>query len=380
MKQRRRGRGEGSIYQRESDGRWVATIPLESYGGKRRRKTVYGKTEKEVRTKRKVLERAIEKGQDPTVKSTTVKRWLEEWLRDHKEHDGTRETTLRSYRWLIDRHLVPTLGHLRLDKVTPGQIQAVLNEKMQGGLASATVRQMRAVLRVALADAERFGYIASNPAAKVRGPKVPQYRCRVVSPAEVKRLLDATKADRLYALWVLLAALGLRRGEALGLMWADIDLDEGVLRVQRNLQRINGVLQFCDTKSVTSKRVLAMPPGLVKTLNAHRTTQQLERLALGPAWPGTDLVFTSTKGTPLEPRTVNRLWQATRERVGLSGVRLQDLRHATASLLVAQGTHPKVVMEVLGHSQISLTMNTYAHVMPTALHGAAEVVESALFA
>ena len=138
MKERRRGRGEGSIYQRESDGMWVATIPLESYGGKRRRKAVYGKTEKEVRSKRKGLERAIENGQDPTVKSRTVKGWLEEWLRDHKEHDGTRETTLRSYRWLISRHLVPALGHLRLDKVTPSQIQAVLNKKAQEGLAPAT--------------------------------------------------------------------------------------------------------------------------------------------------------------------------------------------------------------------------------------------------
>jgi integrase len=183
------------------------------------------------------------------------------------------------------------------------------------------------------------------------------------------------KGNRLEALYSVALALGLRRGEALGLRWEDVDLEAGTLRVQVALQRRKDSKTLVEPKTEQSRRTLPLPSVLVVALKAHRTRQLEERLAAGPKWRDHGLVFPSTVGTPMEPRNLTRQFKAVLQRAGLPDIRFHDLRHTAASLLVAQGVHPRVVMEILGHSQISLTMNTYTHVLPEAQREATALMD-----
>jgi integrase len=196
---------------------------------------------------------------------------------------------------------------------------------------------------------------------------------------QARTLLTVLDGHRLHALFATTLLLGLRRGEVLALSWSDIDTDHNTIRIRQSLQRLDGSLRLVETKTRASTATLAAPPSLMAILARHRAQQQAERLALGAAWPGLDLVFTSTTGTALEPRNVTREWDRLRDRADLPDLRLHDLRHSCATILTALGVHPRVVMEMLRHSQISMTMDTYAHVAPLLQREAADTLESALF-
>ena len=192
-------------------------------------------------------------------------------------------------------------------------------------------------------------------------------------------LLEVMRGNRLEALYSVALALGLRQGEALGLKWGDIDLDAGILRVRRTAQRIpHHGTQLVETKTARSRRTLVLPPVVITALRAHRARQTLERLAAGPAWVDLDLVFPSRRGTLADGPNITHRFRRLLTKAGLPPMRFHDLRHACASLLLVQGVHPRVVMETLGHSQISLTMNTYSHVLPALQREAADRMESVL--
>ena len=261
-------------------------------------------------------------------------------------------------------HIVPDLGNVVLDQVTPQHVQALINKKLRAGLSPKTVQYMRGVLRTALGQAERWGMVSRNAAALVDGPR--QHR-NVINPLgldEARRLLDAARDDRLGALYSVALAMGLRQGEALGLRWEDVDLEEGVLHVRYQLQRLNGKVQLVEPKTAMSRRTLALPDSIVASLEAHRERQARERHLAGSRWVETGLVFTTPIGTALDGPNVTKRFQRLLARIGLPKRRFHDLRHSCASLLLAQNVAPRVVMEILGHSQISLTMNTYTHVLP----------------
>jgi len=187
---------------------------------------------------------------------------------------------------------------------------------------------------------------------------------RVLSVEDARRLIDAIRGDRLEALWICALTVGLRRGELLGLRWSDVDQEAGVLTVRQTVLRVDGRLVFSEPKTARSRRSVPVPEPALARLRAHRARQAAERLAAGERWRDHGLVFASTVGTPLEPRNVDRAWHAVRAKVGLDWLRLHDLRHACATFLLASGASPRTVMKTLGHSQIALTMNTYAHVLP----------------
>ena len=205
-------------------------------------------------------------------------------------------------------------------------------------------------------------YIA---AAMVSTPRVIRHEVPVLTPANARLLLDAARGDRLEALYSVALALGLRQGEALGLKSTDINLESGVLRVRRASQRVpHQGTQLVETKTERSRRTLVMPPIVINALCAHRGRQAVERLAAGARWVDLDLVFPSERGTLADGPNVTHRFHKLLKRADLPAMRFHDLRHACASLLLVQGVHPRVVMETLGHSQISLTMNTYSHVIP----------------
>jgi integrase len=201
---------------------------------------------------------------------------------------------------------------------------------------------------------------------------------QVLTPEQAGTFLKAIKEDRLQALYMAALSLGLRQGEALGLRWQDVDIDQRTLRINHALQRVDGEVRLVEPKTIRSRRTLPLPESVIQSLRSHRVRQKEERLKAGEHWQEGGFVFTTTIGTPLDPRNVLREYHAALKRTGLPRFRFHDLRHSCASLLLAQGVQPRTVMEILGHSQISLTMNTYAHVMPSMMRDAADAMDKAL--
>jgi integrase len=224
-------------------------------------------------------------------------------------------------------------------------------------------------------EAVRWGLLARNVAALVEGPRVERYAINPLTPDEARKFLDAIKGDRLAALYSVALTMGLRQGEALGLTWDDVDLELGYLRVTRQLQRIHGSPQLVEPKTDRSRRTLAMPPMIGRALQEHRQTQQEERIRARGRWRESRLVFTTPIGTALDGTAVTKDFHRLMERAGLPQRRFRDLRHSCATLLLVQGVSPRVVMDVLGHSQIGLTMNTYSHVIPDLRRDAATRIE-----
>jgi integrase len=368
----KRGNNEGSVYQR-SDGKWCAAVTLSN--GKR--KVLYGRTRQDVARKLTEALQAREQGMPVSLKRQTVGQFLHRWLEDAVK-PNVRPRTYLSYSQLVRLHLRPSLGRVQLAQLAPHDVQAFLNQKGAAGLSPRTVQYIRAVLRRALGQALKWGLVVRNVATLVDPPRVERHEVEPLTTEQAMALLAAARGNRLEALYSVALAIGLRQGEALGLRWVDIDLDAGTLRVRKQLQRIDGTLQLTEPKTDRSRRLIVLPAFAVDSLREHRLRQLQERLLAGTRWQDHGLVFPSTIGTPLEPRNLLRQFHAMLGRAGLQRCRFQDLRHTCATLLLIQGEDLRVVMDVLGHSQISLTANTYQHVRE-ALKRAADKMQ-ALFA
>jgi len=371
----RRAHGEGSVYE-QRPGLWAAAVDLGWVNGKRRRKYVYATTEAEAVRKRDELRRQLRLGVDLTAPPRTLAAWLAEWLQDVKAHDDTRSSTLRRYREVVDHHLIPALGNVMLDKLTARQVQRFLTS-LKAQVAPATIVKIHGVLRVALSDAERMDLVPRNVAKAAKPPSLPRSERRALTHDEARALLSAIAGDRLEPLFVTLLATGLRRGEVLGLRWSDIDQDGEVLHVRQTLQRVGGRLSFVPPKTHRSARALPLSKLAMQALKKQRARQAEERLQAGEAWHDLGLAFASVIGTPMEPRNVNRRFEQLRSRAGLSWLRLHDLRHAFATFLLDDGVELRTVMELLGHSTIRLTADTYGHVLPARAREAASVIDKA---
>lgn len=372
---RRRANGEGSIFRRSS-GQWVATLDLGWVDGKRVRRSVYGRTRTEVAAKLEELQQAERTGVDLTAPPRTVGEWLAEWLDDVKATDGTRPSTLDRYRQVVETHLVPGLGRVKLEKLGARDVQRFLTDRRRSRSAG-TVAKIHGVLRSALSDAVRFDLVARNVAKSVKVPAGTADERRAPTVAEVRTFLDAAADDRLVEAFVLAASMGLRRGELLGLQWSDVDLDRRVLHVRRTVQRSGGELRVVEPKTKRSRRRLPLPRVALDAFERQRVRQPTERETAGSAWQDGDWVFPSTIGTPLEPRNLTRSFDLARKAAGMEWLHLHDLRHACGTYLIAQGVDLRTVMEVLGHSTYRLTMDTYAHVLPNQMFDAADAMDRA---
>ena len=374
----RRGPNEGSIRER-SDGRWEARLVVTLPDGRRVRRSWLGRTRAVVRDKLAEASRAETNGATLASSRLTTGAYLHQWL-EEAVRPSVRPSSYQSYAGMVRRHLEPGLGHLPLVRLSPQQVQRFLNAKSAAGLSPRTVAYCRAVLRQALAQAERWGLVSRNVAKLAEPPRVPRRLVTPFTPAEAHVFLDAIVGDRLEALYLVALGVGLRQGEILGLSWTDIDLEAGTLTVRQALQRVDGKLVLVEPKSVTSHRVVALPAIVSEGLHRHGLRQQQERLRAGGRWhaDARRLVFTSSIGTPLDANTVPRRFQALLRSAGLRHQRFHDLRHACASLLLAQGVAARVVMETLGHSQISLTLNTYTHVTTALGRSAAQRMDELL--
>lgn len=387
-KPRRRAAGEGSIYQR-ADGRWEAVLNL-GYraGGTRHRRKAIAPTMAAAAARLEQLKLEAGLGLDVASERWTITYWLEQWLIT-EVRPTLRPRTYEQYASVCRGHLIPALGHKRLRALTPTDVRAYLQAKLGTNLSARTVGNHHIVLRRALEIAYRYGYVEKNVARLVSAPRATRYRSEPLTIAEMKRFLAASRGHPREALFVLLGATGMRIGEALGLTWKHVDLESGTARIEQALHRTpvavrgegGSMFALGEPKTEKSRRTLALPAAAVAVLKAHRAREAERRLA-APVWLNEwDLVFTGDQGTPLSDRAVRYEFHDLLKQAGITGrrVRLHDLRHGAATYMLAQGVPMKVVQEVLGHSQMSITSDTYSHVMPELQREAADRLGAVLF-
>jgi len=306
------------------------------------------------------------------VHGLTVGDYLRQWLAGKR---ALRDSSRRNYESDIRRYLEPALGRLRLADLRPHHIDLCYGDLLAdptGRVTAATVRHAHATLRAALNTAVKRRLIPWNPALHVELPSQDRPPVTVWTPEQLGRFLDATGEHRLYALFHLIAVAGLRRGEALGLHWQDVDFERGAIHVRLQLVDAGGGARLGPPKTKRSSRVVPLDQGTVAVLHAHRVAQQRDRAVWGDAWHDTDLVFTREDGRALRPDSVTHLfWQLT-ARAGVPRIRLHDVRHTSASVALAAGVPIKVVSDRLGHSSTAITADLYTHVIPAVAQDAAE--------
>jgi len=375
-KRRHRGANEGSIYQR-TDGRWECKISLGYRNGKRYRPSIYGETRAEVATLLNKALRDHNLGLPVAPERQKVATFLDRWLKE-SVRPSVRPLTYEQYAQHVRLYLVPAFGHLDLGKLVADHVQAFINRQLQKGLSPRTVQLSLATLKRALKQAERWALIPRNVALLVDAPRVRTPERQPLDPEQSKALLAAAVGERHEALFALLLFGGFREGEALGLEWKNIDFARRTIAVEQSLARIGrgsdegSKLVPQEPKTPQSRRVVQMPDVVFKYLREQRRRQAEQRLAMGPEWREQGLVFTTQKGTPLEASNVYRAFKSLLLRAGLPNVRVHDLRHSTASLLLNLGVELKTIQTILGHSSIRITSDLYAHLAPKMKRDAAD--------
>lgn len=365
---KRRGKGEGSIYQRAQDGAWCGVLDLgRGPDGKRRRHMVTGTTRQEVVGKLREFRREVEGGLEPATRNSTLAAWLAYWsgeLLDHRVAAGTlRESTARSYRQHVRDHIVPAIGSVRLGDLRASHVRALHGRLLSGTISPTTAARVHATLRKALTDAERDDLITSNPAKKVPAPKGEPREPSPLPVDKAQALLRHEPEHPWSIAFVLMLTCGLRVGETLALRWSDVDLDTGALTVRRQVHHRDGEATYTPPKSARSRRTIAMPATTTVRLREHRRRQAEQRLQ-SPVWSDDDLIVCNSIGNVLEQSSLWRRWRVVRDDLGISDeTRLHDLRHSVASLALLAGVPLRAVADLLGHAQTSVTADTYSHVL-----------------
>jgi len=366
---KRRGHGEGSISFVDAKKLWKARVTLDT--GKR--KTRYFKNQKDAKDWVLSIRGAARDGLLIEADKITVAEFLVQYLTDYAQH-AVRPSTFQSYSNLIRLHIKPELGGIRLVQLRPDHLQALYALKLSAGLSDRTVQYIHGLLHRSLNKALRWGLVTRNVANHADAPSNKKKTMNTWDRVQVRRFLESVKRDRLSALYQLACGTGMRQGELLALQWQDVDLVGGTLKVVRSVQTVQGHgLVYSAPKSDKSRRLIMLPKFVVEALKRHQVTQDALREL--DAWEEKGLVFTTGTGNALLPRNLVRHFKAKIAAAGVPNIRFHDMRHTAASLLLEQNTHPKVVQELLGHSQINLTLDTYSHVIPTLQKEAARTMD-----
>ncbi|MEI5011275.1 site-specific integrase [Streptomyces sp. PmtA] len=357
---KRNPNGAGTITKRK-DGRYQAAVYVLQPDGTRARKFAYGKTWAECDAKRRELLDKVDQGVPVPTKSAKLSEWLPYWL-ENIIKPRRKRTTFAKYEVHVRLYLVPMLGSKRLESLSVADVRRFLVQ-LEKKTTTATAKESHRVLRTALTAACREELVMRNVATLVEPPSVD---AREMSPWSLDETLDflgAARKDPLYAAFVLAIALGFRRGEIVGLRWENLDLDKREIRVRTQRQRVRGEAYEDDPKGRRRKQTLPLPAMCIAPLRWQRMRQAAQRDRAGADWNETGYVFTTRTGQPIEPRNLYRSFTRVADSAGLRVIRLHDARHGCATLLTAAGVAPRVVMEILGHSQIAVTMNVYTHVV-----------------
>ncbi len=381
---KKRGQNEGSLFE-EAPGKWRASISLGFKKGKRIRKTFTAPTRAEVREKFTKALRSHHQGYNVAPEKRTLGQWLHEWL-ELLVKPSVRPKTYTFYECATRNWITPHLGQVSIRSLTPTKIQEFLNDRLASDLAPRTVRHIHRTLTTALGVAEGFGYIPRNVSRLVESVHVPKPAIRFLTIQQARLFLAEATQHRLSALFAIMLALGLRLGEALGLRSEDVDLDAARVTVRYALQRVkvdgekNRKPTLVEPKSESSRRTIKLPAITIQALRRHFWLQEQEREFAGLQWKGNpwNLIFTSSIGTPLNERNVLRTFQAILKRAGLPKMRIHDLRHSAAAILMASGLNARAIAELLGHSSVSFTLQVYGHLMEEAKQETADLMDAAL--
>ena len=382
--------GEGS-WSKSADGSWRLQISLGVVNGRRRRPRFYGQTKSECRELAEDFRRRLRDGSDGRAGRELLGDYLPRWLEGRSPR--LRPSTRRQYHAILKKHLLPAVGQLRLQDLTPEDVRRLLRSRRRLGLSAKSANHCRAVLGTALRDAMRDGALSRNVVSLVPSLPLDQDPSQPLTPGEVDTFLALARTTRDYPLYLVALSLGLRQGELLGLRWPLLDLDTGQVEITSTL-RYRGddpdvdepQRELAPTKTARSRRQLPVPDFLRVALAAQRKLQALDREAAGRAWQGGErypawweaLVFRSKVGRPLYARDVTRRFQALLAEAGLPKRRFHDLRHTCATFLLMRGVELRVIQELLGHSSIATTGNIYAHVLPGLQRSAVESIEGLL--
>jgi integrase len=375
---KKRGNGEGSISRRKGGG-WMAQYAVHTAEGRKRR-TLYGRTRAEVAAK---LAKAVADRNGGLAfdgNNLTLGEYLDRWLSD-SVRGSVRESTARRYEELSRLHIKPTLGRLKLVKLAPGHLRGLYQEKLEVGLSPRTVNYVHRTLFKSLKQATADGLVPRNVAGLVRAPRPTKKEIHPLNRSQVKAFFEAASGvgDRLEAVYVVAVHCGLRQGEILGLKWEDVDLEAGTLSVRRSLAWVKKEPILNQPKNGKG-RSIRLTRAATEAFKRHRAAQNAERLRLGGLWAEGDLVFPGERGQPMRAFTLTGgSFKRLLKRAGLpEKTRFHDLRHTCATLLLLEGVHPKFVQELLGHATISITLDTYSHVLPGMGDQTAVAMERAL--
>ncbi|MEV7705067.1 site-specific integrase [Mesorhizobium sp. B2-3-3] len=356
---KRNPNGAGTITRRK-DGRYQAAVYVLQPDGTRARKFAYGKTWAECDTKRRDLLGKVDQGVPVPTRSAKLSEWLPYWL-DNVVKPRRKLSTYDKYEAHVRLYLVPMVGGKRLEALGVADVRRFLVQ-LENKTTAATAKESHRVLRTALTAACREELVSRNVASLVEPPRAKSRELSPWSLDETLTFLAAARKDPLYAAFVLAITMGLRRGELVGLRWTDVDLENRVLYVRQQTQRRRGVLYDDDPKG-RRRRAVPLPAMCIAPLRWHRMRQVAAKARAGESWQEGGHVFVTRTGRPVEPRNVYRSFTRVAESAGLRVIRLHDARHGCATILTAAGVAPRVVMEILGHSQISITMDVYTHVV-----------------
>ncbi|WP_235852864.1 tyrosine-type recombinase/integrase [Mycobacterium interjectum] len=347
--------------------------------GRRKSQSFYGPTAEAVRAKLDTARDRV-KVEAPLRDSTMrLADWIEHWSETTLEASDRKESTKALYKALARKHLVAApFGDTRLDKLRKSDIEGLLVGLRKRGLSDSTRRQVYTILRTVLADAKLDNLIADNAATRTPRPRVERTEARYLDAGQVTAVLNAAAGLRYHPVLVLIAATGLRRGEACALKWKHVNLDDGSLRVEGTLARVGGRLDITPPKSPRSRRTVPLSPAVVSMLKKHRTAQKEERLLAGEHWTDHGLVFCTEFGTPVEPRNILRTIETAAAKAGVEGVGVHTLRHSAAVALLEAGVHIKAVADLLGHSSISITGDIYGHSSDAATRAAIDGLSGTL--
>jgi integrase len=372
-KKDRQPKGEGSVFQRK-DGRWIAQVTLEDG----RQKQFYASSEKEAWGKLHEALREAEQGTILLERDQRLSQYLDHWL-EQIERPTLKVSSYKRYRSILDHHLIPALGHLYMRKLRVEHLDRFYAKKQADGLAPQTIHLIHSVLHQALETAVRRHYLSRNVCDDAVLPRIPRRDIHPLSTEQASRLLQVARGHRLETLIALALTTGMRRGELLALTWDDIDLVAGRVSIRRTVNRYGAGAGYVvsEPKTAKGRRSIVLPPFVRDLLQHHRIAQQELKAQAGTRWQEHGLVFASNMGTFFHPNRLLKEFHQLLSEAGLPPMRFHDLRHSAATILLSMGVHPKVVQEILGHSDISMTLDTYSHVLPTLQQEAMAKLEQA---
>jgi integrase len=386
-KAKQSGNGTGTVYPRRNKDGKITGYRGSYFTADGRRRYVSAKTKTEARRTLRQAMADADRGLIFDADNLKVGEYLDRWLADSVS-DTVKATTFERYEQITRLHLKPTLGRVKLKALTPAHVRSLYREKLEAGSSARTVRYVHTTLHKALKQAVMDGLIPRNATEDVKPPQPSREEMHPLTPEQAKLLLQVAHetGDRLEALYVLAIhtglRTGLRQGELLGLKWDDVDLDDGSLQVRRTLSITKNGPVFTSPKTTGSRRSVKLTNNATEALKSHLKRQLAEIDRVGSLWSPGDAdgpIFASETGEPLDRRAVTKLkFKPLLKQAGLPEIRFHDLRHTCATLLLTRNVNPKIVSEMLGHSTIAITLDTYSHVLPNMRDQAAAAMEEAL--